>query len=264
MTTHLIIPDAHAHYKYDNSRFDLLGKFILDRKKDITNIICLGDFADLPSLSQHGEGTSFEGKRLKQDVAVTHDALARLFGPVNRFNERRRKSKDKQYLPRKTMCLGNHEYRINRHVEQNSALESWLDTSILNYEDYFDDVHDFQKAVTIDQITYCHYFASGVAGRPISGENIGRALCTKNHSSSVQGHSHVFDHAERVSVTGQRLFGLSAGCFIHPDYVEDWCAGTVRYWWRGICLLHDLDGKGYYDRIEWITMRWLEKKYGNK
>ena len=259
MTTHLIIPDAHAHYQFDNHRFDTLGKFILDRKDQITNIICLGDFTDLPSLSQHGEGLSFEGRRLKEDVAVTHDALKRLWGPVNRYNARRPK---KPFKPKTVMCLGNHEARIDRHVEHNAALDSWLDMSILKYEDFFDEVHPFQARVTIDGITYSHYFASGVAGRPISGESIGRTLCTKNHCSSVQGHSHVFDHAERVTATGQRIFGLSAGCFIHPDYVESWCAGTVHYWWRGICILHDVDGEGYYDRIEWITMRWLERHYG--
>jgi hypothetical protein len=262
LATALIIPDPHAHYQYDNDRFDWLGRFILDRKKSIDYIVCLGDLSDLPSLSQHGEGLSFEGRRLKEDVAVTHDALERLWGPVNKWNARRKKSKDKQYLPRKILTQGNHEHRITRHCESNPQLHEWLDLSILNYEKYFDEVIPFRVPITIDGISYVHYFATGVSGRPISGENIGRALCTKLHSSCVQGHSHVFDHAERVTATGQRIFGLSAGCYVHPDYVEDWCQGTVMHWWRGVCLLHDVDGHGYYDRLEHITMRWLERNYG--
>ncbi|SVC46836.1 uncharacterized protein METZ01_LOCUS299690 [marine metagenome] len=260
MTTHLIIPDAHAHYQYDNQRFEWLGDFILDRKPEV--IVHLGDFADMPALSKHGEGLSFEGRRLKEDVEVTHDALKRMWGPVNKYNARRRKNKDKQYRPRKVITLGNHEDRINRHCEEHPALSEWLDISILNYENYFDEIHPYRVPVTIDQISYSHFFATGVSGRPISGENIGRALCGKLHASCVQGHSHVFDHAERVTATGQRIFGLSAGCYVHPDYVEDWCRGTVQYWWRGIVILHDIDGEGYYDRMEHITMRWLEREYG--
>ena len=260
MTTHLIIPDAHAHYQYDNIRFEWLGKFILDRKPEV--IVCLGDLSDMPSLSQHGEGLSFEGRRLKEDVAVTHDALERMWAPFNKYNARRRKNKDKQYRPRKAIVLGNHEDRITRYCENTPQLHEWLDISILNYENYFDEITPFRNTLTIDRISYSHYFATGVSGRPISGENIGRALCGKLHSSCVQGHSHVFDHAERVTATGQRSFGLSAGCYVHPDYVEDWCRGTVQYWWRGIVLLHDVDGEGYYDRMEHITSRWMEREYG--
>ena len=260
MKSHLIIPDAHCHYKFDNNRFDWLSRFILDRKDEITNIVCLGDFADLPSLSSHESGSnlSFEGRRLTRDLDVTHDGLKRLFGPIDKAN---RKAK-KKFRPRKTMVMGNHEHRITRAVENASQLLGWLDMDILHYHDFFDDVHAFRVPVTIDGITYAHWFASGVAGRPISGESIGRNLCHKQHTSCVQGHSHVFDHAERVTATGQRIFGMSGGCFVHPDYVEDWCVATVKFWWRGITILHDLDGEGYYDRIEHVTLRWLERNYG--
>ena len=228
MKSHLIIPDAHAHYKFDNNRFDWLSRFILDRKDEITNIVCLGDFADLPSLSSHESGSnlSFEGRRLTRDLDVTHDALKRLFGPINKAN---RKTK-KKFRPKKTMVMGNHEHRITRAVENASQLLGWLDMDILHYHDYFDDVHDFRVPVTIDGITYAHWFASGVAGRL----RIGTAVAV----------------------------WMSGGCFVHPDYVEDWCVATVKFWWRGITILHDLDGEGYYDRIEHVTLRWLERNYG--
>ncbi len=260
MTTHLIIPDGHAHYQYSNDRFDYLGSFIMDRRPDV--IINLGDLADMPSLSTHGEGLSFEGRRLREDCDAAHDALERTFNPMRKYNKRRKKNKEKQYKPHCVITMGNHEYRINRHCESHPAMSGWLDTSILKYEDYFDEVIPFGQPYLRDNISYCHYFATGVSGRPISGENIGRALCTKLHASCVQGHSHIFDHAERVTAVGQRIFGLSAGCYVHPDYVEDWCRTTVIYWWRGVVLLHDLDGEGYYDRAEYITMRWLERNYG--
>jgi len=61
----LIIGDPHAHPDYDNKRFTALGKYILKTKPDI--IVCLGDFADMPSLSSYDKGTKgFEGRRYKR------------------------------------------------------------------------------------------------------------------------------------------------------------------------------------------------------
>ena len=44
----MIIGDPHAHPDYYNSRFEKLGKCIVKSKPDI--IVCMGDFADMPSL----------------------------------------------------------------------------------------------------------------------------------------------------------------------------------------------------------------------
>ena len=47
----LIIPDCHAHPDYDNNRFDWLGNLIIEERPD--TILCLGDLADMPSLSSY-------------------------------------------------------------------------------------------------------------------------------------------------------------------------------------------------------------------
>jgi len=98
-------------------------------------------------------------------------------------------------------------------------------------------------------------------GKPIGGENIGKSLCNKLHASAVQGHSHVFDHSERAIVSGTKIFGLSAGCLTHPSYREDWNYATVALWWRGVVVLGDLDGAGYYDSLQTITLRKLMRDW---
>lgn len=257
---HLIIPDPHAHYQYDNFRFDILGQFILDERPDV--IICIGDMADMPSLSSYDKGKkSFEGRRLKADIAATIDAQERLFGPVRKYNARRAKNKEKQYKPRWVMCMGNHEDRLNRAANDSSELDGLISTDLLRYQDFGWEVHDFLEPVIIDGIAYAHYFTSGVMARPISGENIGKTLCGKQHMSSVQGHSHVFDHSERARIDGQKVFGLSCGCFTHPDYIENWNRSTVHMWWRGIVILDEVDGAGYYDELRAITLRKLMRDY---
>ena len=89
--------------------------------------------------------------------------------------------------------------------------------------------------------------------------HIGHALITKLHCSAVQGHTHVYNHAEQTRPDGQKIFGLSAGWFSHPDYTETWCADTEYQWWRGVIMLQGLDGEGYYNAIHAITQRQILK-----
>ena len=73
----LIIGDPHAHPDYDNDRFTALGEYIV--KEQPEHIICLGDMADMPSLSSYDRGTrGFEGRRYKNDVEAVIDAQEKL------------------------------------------------------------------------------------------------------------------------------------------------------------------------------------------
>ena len=79
----LIIPDPHAHADYDNERFKALGKFIMKEQPEY--IVCLGDMADLPSLSSYDKGTKgFEGRRYKKDIDAVIDAQKKLFAPIKK------------------------------------------------------------------------------------------------------------------------------------------------------------------------------------
>ena len=77
----LIIGDPHAHPDYDNNRFTALGKFIAKEKPQV--IVCIGDMADMPSLSSYDKGTKgFEGRRYSKDVKAVIDAQEKLFAPI--------------------------------------------------------------------------------------------------------------------------------------------------------------------------------------
>jgi len=256
----LIIPDGHAHPDYDNERFRALGKFIIKEKPEY--IICLGDLADLPSLSSYDRGTKgFEGRRYRKDVESVINAQELLFEDTARYNARRRKNAKKQYIPKLTMCLGNHEDRISRAVNSQAELDGTIGISDLKYKEYGWNIVPFKRAFTTQGITFSHYFTTGVSGRPISSTHVGHTLVSKLHCSAVQGHSHLYNHAEHTRPDGQKIFGLSAGCFSHPEYSESWCRDTEHQWWRGVVMLEDLDGEGYYDAVRAITLRKLIKEY---
>ena len=155
----LVIGDPHAHPDYDNKRFTDLGKFIVMSRPDI--VVCIGDMADMPSLSMYDKGTKgFEGKRYKKDIEAVIDAQEKMFAPIR---------KARGYKPKLYMTLGNHEDRIDRAVNSTPELDGAIGVQDLQYEKYGWNVTPFKKSVTIKGITFSHYFTSGVAGRSCTG-----------------------------------------------------------------------------------------------
>jgi hypothetical protein len=256
---HLLIGDPHAHPEYSNERFTALGRFIMDERPDV--IVCIGDFADMPSLSSYDRGKrSFEGRRYKKDIDAVQDAMVKLLTPMDKYNRMRYKNKKSRYTPRMVMTLGNHEDRIKRVSQLAPELEGVVSLNDLKYRHYGWEEVDYNDGVVIDGFAYSHAFATGVSGRPISGENIGKSLVQKNLMSSVQGHSHVFDHSVRTNVYGQRLHGLSIGCYANPDMVEGWNQGTHHMWWYGVVVLDDVR-YGDFGEIRVINQERLLNSY---
>jgi len=257
--THLVIGDPHATPEYNNNRFDILGKFIVDRQPDV--IVNIGDMASMESLCSYDKGKkSFEGRRYKHDVAAVIDAQERMFKPLNEYNEQQRKNKKKQYTPELYLTLGNHEYRINRAVETQAELEDVISVDDLKYKEFGWNVIPFLEPTIIDGIAYCHYFTSGVMGRPIGGEHTAHSLLTKMFMSCVQGHSHLRDFAERTTAEGNKIQATVVGCFLDEDQWEGYAGPANKMWYKGLVMLNNcIDGA--YDP-EFIGIKALKEKYG--
>ena len=157
------------------------------------------------------------------------------------------------------MVNGNHQVRIVRVNNSSPEPDGAIRIKELKYKENGLKVTPFKKSLKIKNIMFSHYFSSGIMGRPISSVHIGHALVTKLHCSAVQGHTHLYNHSEQTRPDGQKIFGLSAGCFSHPEYTESWCADTEYQWWRGVIMLEGLDGEGYYNGIHAITQRQILK-----
>ena len=256
---HLIIPDVHVKAGQNLERLVWLGKYIVDAQPDV--IICLGDFADMHSLSSYDVGKkSGENARYREDIAAAKLGMATLLAPLKIYNAKRKRNKKARYKPRMILTLGNHENRINRHINDNPVLEGLLSTDSLGYTEAGWEVYDYLKPVLIDGINYCHSFVSGVMARPIGGEHHATSLLNKQHTSCVVGHSHLRDFSERSTGDGRRIIGVVAGCYL--DEWEDYAGPANLLWWKGIVQLNDLDGEGYADP-EFISMNRLKEWYGN-
>jgi ribosomal protein S30 len=252
----LVIPDSHATHGVSNERFDWVGNCIVEERPDI--IIDIGDSADMSSLCKYDMGTvAAEGRRYFEDLQVYHDACARVFTPVRRFQNKIATHKKKKYNPRFIKCHGNHEARIDKAAKATPNLYGHLSYRDLKEEEFGWEVHKYLTPVTIEGITFQHCFTSGVMGRPIGGENVASAIVKKGYCSCVQGHSHTLDFWEDRAAHGGKVFGLSVGCYL--DHPMDYTSEQGR-WWSGLVMLHGAqDG---YATPELITYNEVKKRYG--
>ncbi len=249
---HLVIPDQHSMPGHHNKRFELLGRLINDLRPDV--VINLGDGADMASLSSYDKGTKgHEGKRYVRDIEVAQDAQAKLWDAV-----------DPSVFDsiRSVYLIGNHEYRIERAVNSDATLEGAISIDDLSLDTWYDEVVPYNGGtpgyIKIDGITYGHFFTSGVMGRPIGGIHPAASLLSKQYESCTAGHLHLLDFSERTTVSGRKILGLMAGCFI--EHFHAWAGAANDLWWSGVVIKRQVEG-GVYDP-EFVSLKRLKKEYG--
>jgi hypothetical protein len=251
---HLVIPDVQAKPGNDFTFLQRVGQYAVDKKPDV--IVCIGDFADMPSLSSYDVGTkAFEGRRYKHDIEAAHEGMEALLEPLQRFNHAAKKGHRERYNPRLVLTLGNHENRIAKAVNSDSKLDGTIGLDDLCYEKYGWEVYPFLDVVIIDGIAYSHYFTSGVLGRPCTTAS---AQLSKKHMSCVAGHQQGLQIASGNRADGARLTSIIAGsCYEHH---EDYMGPQGNKHWRGVLMLHEVDN-GEFDLMP-VSLNFLEKKYG--
>lgn len=253
MTNHLVIPDVQIR-PGDDLRFLIsIGNYIVEKRPEV--VVCIGDFADMPSLSSYDVGKkTFEGRRYKADIEAAHTAMAALMGPIKEYNKKAKTGHRERYTPKLVLTLGNHEDRITRAINNDSKLDGTIGLDDLEYVKFGFDVHDFLRPVVIDGVAYCHYFVTGVAGRPCSTAQV---QLSKKHMSCVAGHQQGLQIATGYRADGRRLTSIIAGsCYEHR---EDYLGPQGNEHWRGILVLHEVQD-GAFDLMP-VSLKFLREKY---
>lgn len=253
MTIHLVIPDPHAHWEHDNERATLVSKLIADINPDV--VVNIGDTADMPSLASYDQGKrAFNGRTYRADIDASLDFNDRLWTPLRQRKKR---------MPRRVFLEGNHEHRIERALDLSPELVGTIGLKDLQLEEFYNDIVLYSGntpgTITIDGISYAHYFVSGIKGLPLGGEHPGYTQITKLFNSSTSGHSHLLDYSIRTDNNGLKIMGLQAGCFI--DFPMEWAGETNRLWTRGVVVKRNVEN-GQYD-FQFISLKSLIKEYGN-
>ena len=252
MKTHLVIPDCHAHPEHHNRRADWLGRLILDLKPEV--VVNIGDMWDMPSMNSYETGKKTWGRKYSDDLSAGLEFDERLWAPI-------RKAKKKK--PFSVFFEGNHEHRLKRVLNTHPELESMVSFEDFDLNRNYNMVVEYDGGtpgvLTIDGISYAHFFISGVMGRPIGGEHPAYSLITKLGSSATCGHIHTRDFSMRSDINGdKRRLGLVAG--VYQDYDSDWAGRINKLWWRGVVIKRCVD-KGNYEH-QWVSIETLRREYG--
>ena len=253
MTRHLVIPDTQVKPNQSFDHLTAAGMYAVDTKPDV--IIHIGDHWDMPSLSSYDVGKgNFEGRRYKDDIEAGIAGMEAFLAPIRAEQERLKVNKQKQWRPRLVYTLGNHEARIERTVNDDPKLIGFMSYDDLKLDEMGWEVYDFLEPAIIDGIAYCHYFTSGVMGRPVASAN---ALLTKKHMSCVMGHVQDRSIAYGRRADGTNMLGLFAGIFYEHD--EGYLNAQTNGSWRGVWMLNDV-ADGGCDEMP-ISLNYLKKRY---
>ncbi len=253
---HLVIPDTQIKPGVPLEHLDWIANYAIEKKPDV--IVIIGDWADMPSLSSYDVGTkSFEGRTYRNDILAANDALQRFVAPIEAECIRIEKNHKTRWAPRKIVTLGNHENRINVVVEKDRKLEGMVSTDDIFFKQFGFEVYPFLQPVTVDGVVYCHYFCSGVMGRPIT---TARSLLTKQHQSCFAGHQQERDIAYGKRADGTRITAIIAGCcYLHDEAYLNPQTNNV---WRGVYMLNEVNN-GTFDEMP-VSLSFLKERYGKE
>lgn len=253
---HLIVPDVQLRPGVPAEHLDWISRYIVDKKPDV--VVVIGDWADMPSLSSYDVGKkSFEGRTYRDDILAANDGLQRLMAPIKAEVDRRIEKHRVRWSPRLIVTLGNHENRINVAIENDRKLDGLISTEDLFFKQWGFEVYPFLEPVVVDGVAYCHYFVSGVMGRPVT---TARALLQKKYMSCVAGHQQGFDVATAYKGDGTRITGIIAGsCYLHD---ESYLNPQSNRHFRGLVMLHEVNN-GEFDHMT-VSLNFLRDRYGQK
>ena len=253
MSVHFVLPDVQAKPGLSFEHLEWAGRYAAEKHPDV--IICLGDFADMESLSSYDVGKKcFEGRTYLKDIEAAKEAMQAFLTPIKEEQKKLVDNHRERWNPRMVMLLGNHENRINRAINSDSKLDGLISTKDLGYADNWE-VIPFLDVTVIDGVAYSHYFVTGVAGRPAG---TAAAQLRKTNMSCIAGHQQGKQIAYGSKADGNTITSIIAGSFYQHD--EDYLGPQGNKHWRGVLMLHEVIN-GSFDEM-WVSLNYLKGKYG--
>jgi hypothetical protein len=256
--THLMIPDTQCKPDIDMSYLSWIGEYIVDKRPEV--IVHIGDHADMPSLSSYDRGKkSAEGKTVHKDIEASIQGMNLLLGPLYRLQQKQKAAKKRVYRPKMVLTLGNHEERIMRHINSNPELHEFLSYDSLKYKESGWDVYDYLKPVIVNGVTYCHFMANPMTGKPYGGaalnilKQVGESFC--------MGHKQLLDVATRfLPASGKQQWAIIAGAAYPHD--EGYKGYQGNHHFRGVVMQHNVVDGACNPQV--VSLSYLENRFNKK
>lgn len=250
----LWISDMQQKPGVDPSFLRSIGNYIVTKRPDV--IINAGDWWDMPSLSSYDKGKkASHGRTVLEDIKAGQVAMDIMLKPLFELQARQVSNKKKIYYPKMFFLMGNHEQRIERHVNSNPELDGFLDYGTLGIESYGWEVVDFLDVVSINGVLFSHYFYNPLTGRPLGGSIENRL--NKIKTSFVQGHVQGLQIGTTFRPDGSQLWGIVAGSGYEHD--EGYIGPQANDHWRGILELYNVKDGDFGHKT--ISTKWLKENY---
>jgi len=253
-----MIPDTQITPETPVIHIEWIGKYLLDtlpKREERVEIIQIGDWHDMPSLSSYDKPGSknAEGQRIQADLDVGNEQIVVLSKYLDE-SDKLRVAKGLKKVGRHHF-RGNHEDRLFRLVRDDVRFEGVFGRHSFLWQKHGWKVVEFKEVKFIDGIAYSHYFYNPMTGRPYSGNNIELRLKTIGCSFSM-GHQQVHLTGMRQTISGVQRGLVSGVCYLHnEDYVGPQGNGE----WRGIVIKNEVRN-GNYDIME-VSLDYLCRKY---
>lgn len=226
---HVFIPDTQVEPGRPTDHLLWISQYLKDRfsGQKIT-LVHAGDHWNMGSLSSYDKGTgAMEGRRYVADIKSGNEAFEVLDSQI--VDE----PWDKHFL------FGNHEERIAKAANSNAQLQGLINIDHCITPPTWDR-HKFLVPVTIDGVTYAHYFYNPNTSKPYGG--------IADTRLKIIGHSFVMGHQQGLQiamrhVNGQHQVGIVAGsCYQHD---EDYAGPQGNYHWKGIVVLENVNNGSF-------------------
>ena len=241
-----VITDAQVRAGVPINHLVACANYLTEIRPDV--IVNIGDFGDMPSLSTYSPAGSLEAEttRYKTDVAAVKQAMTAFLTPIHAV---------RGWNPKLIFTLGNHEDRITRTVAVNPRhLQGIMSVDDLGYREAGWTVYPFLQPIVIGGVAFCHYFPSGIMGRPITSA---AALLAKMHMSCFAGHLQGRDIAFSKRADGASMTAIISGSFY--QHHEEYLSPLANNHWRGMFVLHEVRD-GMFDDMA-ISVNYLLRKY---
>ena len=241
-----VIPDTQCRPGVDLSHLRWCGEYLARKRPDV--IVHIGDHADMPSLSMHDSpgSASLEGTRYQKDIDAAKKGMELLLNPI--------RGVPNGWNPLFIFCLGNHEDRITRALKRETKWEGFLSLEHLGYAEYGWNVQPFLQPISIGGVAFCHYFPSGIMGRPITSA---KSILTKLHMSAFAGHQQGRDIAYSKRADGKDLTAIISGSFYQHN--EEYLSPFTNQHWRGMYILHEVKD-GRFDEMA-VSINYLKRNF---
>ena len=213
----------------------------------VDGVVFAGDVWQMDSLSSYSSKLEVEGRRYQRDIEAGHHGLDVFMEAVQGVQ-----ATGKKWVPWIVLTLGNHEYRVQRYINEHPEMVGRMGMEDFERDDI--EVFPFLEVVEIGGVLFSHYFANQKTGRPISGmmetriKNIGHGF--------VAGHEQGRKFGTYETVVGRRD-GLVAGSY-YP-WSETYREPQAVHEWRGCVLLTEVKD-GTFDpqflSIGYLCGRW--------